>query len=117
MCDFCENIETYDEDKLCCLSCGILYNEVEKKYCVAIQDSEYDFGGDYLEVNYCPLCGRKLSDGKENPSTEELLAKLKEKMTEDDYKTLQNGMKSFADGVNTLWSVLRKGIENDKTEN
>lgn len=111
MCDFCENIIQKKGRNFELYEVAIVYDTEEKEYSIA------DDMGEYLGINYCPVCGRKLSDGKENPSTEELLAKLKEKMTEDDYKTLQNGMKSFTDGVNTLWSVLRKGIENDKTEN
>lgn len=38
-------------------------------------------------------------------------------MTEDDYKTLQDGVNLFFDGINALWSILSKGIGNDKVEN
>lgn len=40
------------------------------------------------------------------------LAKLKENLTEDEQKKLDESIKSFSDGVNGLWEVLRKGIEN-----
>lgn len=65
MCDFCENIKNYDEYGNHWYAGGVLYNAKEKEYCLAQNDSEYDFN-DYLDINYCPLCGRKLSEETEN---------------------------------------------------
>lgn len=61
MCDFCENIKNYDEYGNNWFSDGVLYNSKEKEYCLAQNDSEYDFC-DYLDIKFCPICGRKLGE-------------------------------------------------------
>lgn len=47
----------------------------------------------------------------EKPSAEEILATLKEKLTEDEYLKLKASAEMFSDGINGLWEVMRKGIE------
>lgn len=65
-----------------------------------------------IKIKFCPICGRKLSEEAEKPNTDEMIAKLKENLTEDEQKKLDEIIKSFSDGVNGLWEVVRKGIEN-----
>lgn len=68
MCDFCENIKPLTKENKwnSALSMGVRYNENEKCFCLYTVGTEGDFDDDYLEVIYCPLCGRKLSEETEN---------------------------------------------------
>lgn len=63
-----------------------------------------------IKINYCPMCGRKLSEETEKPNTDEIIAKLKENLTEGEQKKLDESVKAFSEGVNGLWEVVRKGI-------
>ncbi len=115
MCDFCENIPKTDEELGKMIMNGaedIIFYDKKRGFC--LYGDTGDSGCQYAldNIKFCPICGRKLSEETEKPSTEEILAYLEEKMTEEDYKTMQNGIKLFSDGVNALWKAVRKGIEN-----
>lgn len=38
----------------------------------------------YVDIAYCPICGRKLSEEAEKPNVDELLEKIKENLAEED---------------------------------
>ena len=64
MCEFCENVIEWDADeydlvqnKL--LSEGMLREKTTGTYQVGTFNSYYDFW-ETMEINYCPMCGRKL---------------------------------------------------------
>lgn len=63
MCEFCKNSTKWDSDKYYLvpdrnLSDGIMQAE-NKIYQIGTFDSRSDFF-DTLEINFCPVCGRKL---------------------------------------------------------
>lgn len=107
MCDFCENREEINTGtgNWYILKVGELYGMYYRH-----GQCRNSCG---VEIFHCPLCGRKLSEETEKPNTDEIIAKLKENLTEDEQKKLDESIKSFADGVNGLWKVVRKGICND----
>lgn len=125
MCDFCENIPVVEkwecfEDELYCENKGLAR---EKIVLVRYENkirfygfNKYHYEDDALYKNadarFCPLCGRKLSEETEKQNTDEIIAKLKENLTEDEQKKLNESVKAFSDGVNGLWEFARKGIEN-----
>lgn len=112
MCDFCQNIEEYGiKEPYLDIDGELLYNSKENKHYIVLHDVWNDYFYE-KEVEFCPMCGRKLSNETEKPNTDEIIAKLKENLTEDEQKKLDESIKSFADGVNGLWEVVRKGIEN-----
>lgn len=91
MCDFCENVLKKDAESGFCISGGIGV-------------SWYGYGLD--NVKFCPVCGRKLSEETEKPRTKEVIERIKEKMTEDDYMELKDNEKSFDDCFDGLLSIL-----------
>lgn len=65
MCKFCEKIRNYEEYKDYLMRDGILYNKESGKYCIVANYLIEDFE-DGIAVNFCPMCGRKLSKVSEN---------------------------------------------------
>lgn len=64
MCDFCENIKEYDSNKDFHLADGVAYDTKTNRHYIVCNDSWEDYCEE-LEVEFCPLCGRKLSEGTE----------------------------------------------------
>lgn len=63
MCEFCENPTKWKTDSYSLvpnrsLSDGIMQTE-DNTYQIGAFDSQSDFW-DTLDINYCPICGRKL---------------------------------------------------------
>lgn len=61
MCDFCENIKEYDSNKDFHLDDGVVCDKKTNRYYIVCNDSWEDYCEE-LEVKFCPLCGRKLSE-------------------------------------------------------
>lgn len=66
MCDFCNNIKDEDKIGLHLMGYGtnyITYNQKDKKYRLFYECEDITYSGATLDISYCPVCGRKLSDG------------------------------------------------------
>ena len=68
MCDFCDEI--YDEFKLNTThpmnregfyNC-ITYDKINNNFCLWHECVDDYYTGNIMEIKYCPVCGRKLSD-------------------------------------------------------
>lgn len=65
MCDFCEHDKKYRISKGWQLSDGVLFNTLKNSHCLVADDADRGYY-DSLKINFCPLCGRKLSEEAEN---------------------------------------------------
>ena len=67
MCEYCENIKEVDDiEKLdYCLSQVIIYEKQSGKHWIIKKDWHYDYD-DCLDIEFCPMCGRELSEVNNN---------------------------------------------------
>lgn len=70
MCEFCENPTKWNTDDYSLvpnrnLSDGIMQAE-DNTYQIGVFNSYYDFW-EVMDIDYCPICGRKLCDETETP--------------------------------------------------
>lgn len=110
MCDFCENIkecETISGEGYSFF--GLLHDSETNKYYITVDDWWRDYCKE-LEVAYCPMCGRKLSEETEIKTTNP--NKINEKLAEAVYKTLEYKTEipsnELADMLITLREILDK---------
>ena len=63
MCEFCENIKEVDdkEDLDYCLSEGIVYEKKSGTHWIITKHWDYEWN-DCLDIGFCPMCGRELSE-------------------------------------------------------
>lgn len=84
MCDFCENIEEYGiKEPYLDIDGELLYNSKENKYYIVLNDAWNDYFYE-KEVEFCPMCGRKLSEETEKPNLRDKIIE-KIKYTDPDY--------------------------------
>lgn len=114
MCDFCENIKEYNGFDDHDLKDGIVrYNEQKTEYFLLFSVDSIEWVSENLKINFCPMCGRKLSEETEKPSIDEIAEILKEELTADEYLKLKENAKMFSDAVDGLWKILNKGFHDD----
>lgn len=67
MCEFCENIAYTDEDIATSRNDGydFIY-KVDNEYRIYISTAEYCHPGILGNIEFCPMCGRKLSEVNNN---------------------------------------------------
>lgn len=63
MCEFCDKIKEVDDTEYLyhCLSEGIVYEKQSNTHYLITRNLGYDWD-DCLGINYCPMCGRKISE-------------------------------------------------------
>ena len=64
-CWFCNKIydtkELYEMDSWDREVCCITYNKNDNTYNIWSECDDYYYSGEILEINFCPICGRKIN--------------------------------------------------------
>lgn len=87
MCEFCEN------GKNMAMAAGNIRIERNKYFVSGFRLTADNSGGEYgdtwCNIEFCPVCGRKLTDDEETKSTEEILEELKNRLTTEQFEGLR----------------------------
>nr|DAR55009.1 MAG TPA: MqsA [Bacteriophage sp.] len=60
MCEFCDGKEKRIENGFTYANAYITKNQLSRSYSIHYDNSADEYGYGAFEINYCPICGRKL---------------------------------------------------------
>ena len=108
MCEFCENPTKWNTDDYSLvpnrnLSDGIMQAE-DNTYQIGVFNSYFDFW-EVMDIDYCPICGRKLCDETETPIEHFLKSEIERS------KLRMNAYAECFDGVHVDNDTRKKLLE------
>lgn len=115
MCEYCENIKVVDdkEELDYCLSECIVYETQSGKHWIITKNWVYDWD-DCLDIEFCPMCGRKLSEVTEMANNETYINILQGKLRNLRIRCHESARDAFDNGnYGILHIVTADELKND----
>lgn len=105
MCEFCENEKTEKD---------IFFDGVQRWFMRTLSDGKWylfyrnkEFlGARGIEIENCPMCGRKLTDDEESKSIEELLEEFKDRFTSEELEEIKELSEVLGRDFGKLWNKI-----------
>lgn len=105
MCEFCDGREKRIENGFTYGNAHIVKNNFGYSYSLRYDNSADEYGEGAFEINYCPICGRKLCDETETPIEHFLKSEMERS------KLRMNAYAEFFDGVHVDNDTRKKLLE------